>query len=232
MFLFDDRYEGFQMFSLQHLAAIIFLVFIVFLLVKYKDLFKNNPKLDKTIRFGMAFTMLGLEIVFWVWSIRTFGFEIGLLPFGLCAMSLHLSIITLIFDQKKLFKLIYPWTITGAILSLGVADMNYQFPHFRYIHYFGNHSLFFLSSLYYLQVKNVKIVYKDILISSLLLFILTIPISIINFIFDGNHLFLRSLPTDIDFLFYWMGPLWILGFMVFIFGLFNLWYLPLRKRML
>jgi hypothetical integral membrane protein (TIGR02206 family) len=232
MFLFDERYQHFQMYSIQHFGAIFVLIIFVFLLIKSKNVLQNNDKLDYLIRFSTASIMFAFEVTFWIWSIATHGFDIGLLPFGLCAMSLHLSVIALCFDSKKLFKVIYPWTITGAFLSLLVADLSYGFPHFRYFHYFINHSLFFLSTLYFLVIKKVEIKYRDILISTLVLLLLTIPISIINLIFNGNHLFLRALPADIDFLFYWMGSFWVIGFMIFIFGLFNLWFLPLKGRKL
>jgi hypothetical integral membrane protein (TIGR02206 family) len=232
MFLFDERYRNFQMFSIQHLGAIVTLFLFVFILFRFKSTLQRNSKLDQTVRWTAAVVMFTFEVSFWIWTVTAFGFDIGLLPFGLCAMSLHLSVITLLLDSKKLFKIIYPWTVTGAFLSLAVADLSYGFPHFRYFHYFLNHSLFFLSSLYFLVVKKVEIKYRDILISTLVLLILTVPISLINLIFDGNHLFLRELPADVGFLFYWMGSFWVFGFMLFIFGLFNLWFLPLRKQKL
>jgi uncharacterized membrane protein YwaF len=121
---------------------------------------------------------------------------------------------------------VFPWAISGALLSLIVADLNYTFPHFRYFHYFGNHILFMIGNLYMLIVLKLKFFYPDLLKSSLYLLIYTVIIYPINFLLNSNHLFLRALPSGTEVMFGFLGSFWVLGFIFSIFLLFHVIYLP------
>ncbi|MBE0701021.1 MAG: TIGR02206 family membrane protein [Acholeplasmataceae bacterium] len=227
MFLFDPHHETFEMFSFSHLIALIVLIACFTLMFIFRNKLKKNKKVDRYLRVIVASLMLLMEWTFYVWSISSGGFQLSLLPLGLCAMAMYLTVIMLFMNSENTFKLVYPWAITGAVLSLTIADTTFDFPHFRYLHYFGNHSLFLLSSLYFIFVKGYRIAYKDILNSSLVLFLISIAVYILNQIIHTNHLFLSELPKEVSNLYDWMGhPWWVFGFSFSIFALFNLWYLP------
>ncbi|TVP84653.1 MAG: TIGR02206 family membrane protein [Acholeplasmataceae bacterium] len=231
MFFFDDRFETFAMFSVSHVLALLVLASIAILIVRYRHVLAANPRLDKRLRIGVACTMVVMEWVFYVWSISRGGFTYDLLPLGLCAMSMYLTAILLVVDKEKLFKVIYPWAITGAFLSLMVATTTFNFPHFRYMHYFGNHGLFLLAMLYYSVVRRYRMTYHDTLKSSLILFLIAIPIYVLNIVLKTNHLFLAALPDGFEGLTEAVGsPLWLIIFVLMIFGLFNLWHLPFLKK--
>ncbi|MFH0767910.1 MAG: hypothetical protein V1920_07435 [Bacillota bacterium] len=105
--------------------------------------------------------------------------------------------------------------------------MQYAFPHFRYIHYFGNHGLFLVANLYFLIVVKYRFTYKNLLKSSLIIFIYTLIIYPINFLLDTNHLFLRELPIEVAPMYSFLGSYWIIGFMFSIFLIFQIIYFPL-----
>lgn len=146
---------------------------------------------------------------------------------------MYVTSFTLWTNNERTFKIIFPWAISGALLSLIIADLGYGFPHFRFIHYFGNHGLFLLGNLYLLMVSKFKFTYQDLLKSSLILLIYSIVIYPLNFILDSNHLFLREIPQEVAPLYGFLGSFWVIGFMVSIALLFQLIYIPfLFKRQL
>ena len=226
MFLFDESYNTFHAFSLVHLLGILFFVILIFLMVLFKN--KFSSKIDIILRRSIAILMVLLEWTFYIWSLSLGGFQTSLLPFGVCAISMYVTSYTLWTNNEKTFRFIFPWAVAGALISLVVADQTYNFPHFRYIHYFGNHGLFLIGNLYLLIVLKFKFSYKDLLKSSLYLLIYAAVMYPINLLLDSNHLFLREIPVEVAPMYQFLGDFWLIGFVLSIFILFNLIYLPIH----
>ena len=224
--MYNENYQGFTWFGLSHLAALIILCVAIFLIIVFKD--KISSSKDLYVRRTIAILMVFLEFnyYFWVFVILGSPFDVSILPLGLCALSMYVTAFTLWTKNERLFKVIFPWAMSGALLSLIVADLNYTFPHFRYIHYFGNHMLFMLGNLYMLFVLRFKFTYQDLLKSSLILLIYAAIIYPINFLIDSNHLFLRELPEGTEVMFQFLGSFWVIGFVFAIFLLFHVVYIP------
>lgn len=227
--MFNEAFQGFTWFGLSHLLAILWIVISIVCIVLFKN--KISDKTDLYIRRSVAVIMIVLEWTFYTWSLSRGGFQTSLLPLGVCAISMYVTAYTLWTKKEKTFKIIFPWAISGALLSLIIADLGYNFPHFRFIHYFGNHGLFFLGNIYLLLVAKFKFTYKDLLKSSLILLIYAIVIYPLNFLLGSNHLFLREIPHEVAPLYGFLGDFWVIGFMVSIALLFQLIYVPfLFKR--
>lgn len=232
MFLFDEKYLGFEFMGLAHLGALIFVVLLIILIFIFKN--KIGSRADLIIRRTIAILMILMEWTFYAWSLRDGVFQTGLLPFGVCAISMYVTAYALWTKNEKVFQFIFPWAIAGALISLTVADLSYTFPHFRFFHYFGNHSLFLLGNIYMLVVLKFKFTYKHLLKSTLYLLIYAIIMYPINFLLDSNHLFLREVPHEVEPMYSFLGSFWVLGFMFSIALLFQVIYIPVlfinRKR--
>ena len=222
--MFNEAFQGFTWFGLSHLLAFLWIVISIVCIVLFKN--KISDKTDLYIRRSVAVIMIVLEWTFYTWSLSRGGFQTSLLPLGVCAISMYVTAYTLWTKNEKTFKIIFPWAISGALLSLIIADLGYNFPHFRFIHYFGNHGLFFLGNIYLLLVAKFKFTYKDLLKSSLILLIYAIVIYPLNFLLGSNHLFLREIPHEVAPLYGFLGDFWVIGFMVSIALLFQLIYVP------
>lgn len=224
MFLFDDTYETFEPFTIAHGAAILLLMLLLVTILVFRN--KISSKIDLWIRRSLAITMIVLEWTFYTWSLSRGGFNTGLLPLGVCAISMYVTSFALWQRSEKAFQFIFPWAISGALISLTVADLSFTFPHFRFIHYFGNHGLFLLGNIYLLVVCKFKFSYQNLLKSSFILLIYAIVMYPLNFLLDSNHLFLREIPAEVAPMYAFLGDFWVIGFVVSIFALFHLIYLP------
>jgi hypothetical integral membrane protein (TIGR02206 family) len=220
--MFSERFLGFEWFGLAHGLAIFLMITLLVLMIIFKE--KGSPTIDLYLRRSVAILMVVMEWTFYTWSLIGGGFQTSLLPFGVCAISMYVTAYALWFKSEKVFKIIFPWAIAGALISLIVADLNYTFPHFRYIHYFGNHSLFLLGNLYLLIVIGYRITYRDILKSSLILLIYAAIMYPINFLLDSNHLFLREVPHEVAPMYAFLGDFWVIGFVISIAILFQIIY--------
>jgi len=224
--VFSEQYAGFEWFGWMHLLALLDLIVLISLVIIFRK--KINPTWDLWIRRSIAVLMIIMEWTFYIWAISRGGFQASLLPMGVCAIAMYVTAYTLWTKNEKTFQVIFPWAIVGALLSLLIADLDYTFPHFRFIHYFGNHGLFLLGNIYLLVISRFSFQYKHLLRSSLILFLYSIVVYPINFFLNTNHLFLRELPSEVHFLFSFLGDFWVIGFMIGIFILFHLVYLVLR----
>ena len=224
LFLFDERYRTFEAFSIAHLMAwiVLLLSFVIFLLSRKRI----SEKQDLLIRRGLAITMVSMELIFYGWHLSTRGFETSLLPLGVCALAMYMSSIALWFKSERVFRIVFPWAVVGALLSLVIADMEYTFPHFRYIHYFGNHSLFLFGNVYLLVQHEFDFRYRHLLKSAAWLGIYAVIVYPTNYILRANHLFLRALPEEVSFYIDLFGAFWPFVFALTIFGLFHLVLVP------
>lgn len=222
--MFSESYQGFTWFGSAHGFAILFFVILFCVMLFYQK--RITPKVDLILRRSVAVLMIAMEWTFYTWSL-TRGSEVAtLLPLGVCALSMYLSAYALWTKSEKVFKLIFPWAIIGSLISLVVADLGYTFPHFRYIHYFGNHGLFLIGNLYMLIVLRFRISYQDLLKSSLILLIYAALIYPINFWLGTNHLFLREVPHEVAPMYAFLGNFWVIGFVISIALLLQITYLP------
>ena len=221
MFLFDESYEKFHMFGLSHILAIVFFIILTILIYRYRDVIKTK---DTTIiRRILAGMMIINEIIFIIWNAsRSGGFDTSMLPIGVCALSMIFTSIALWTNNIKIFKFIFYWALTGALISLVVANQTFEFPHFRYYHYFFNHGMFLMGNFYFLFVYRVKFSYKDLWKSGGPLLIYSIIMYPINFLLDDNHLFLRHVPDEAAPLYSFLGDFWVIGFITSIFLLFHI----------
>lgn len=226
MFLFDESLETFKMFGLSHILAILFIITLFVLIIIYRD--RVNETVEFHARKMIAFSMVFFEIIFISWNILRSGFDTSLLPLGLCATSMLITSLALWTKNLKLFKFIFPWAVIGALISLVVANMTFEFPHFRYFHYFFNHGFFLLANLYFLINYRIKLSYKDLWFSGGILLIYVAIMYPFNLIFDDNHLFLMHIPTEAEPLYAFLGDYWLFGFLFSIFLLFHIIYFSLR----
>jgi hypothetical integral membrane protein (TIGR02206 family) len=226
MFFFDESLETFTMFSLSHLLAVAFWILAIALMIVFRKRLRGKPRLDRFIRWFLAIAMLTMQTIFYIWHFWRGSASLELLPFGLCHMAMYLSAATFLTDSEKLFRIVFPWAMIGAVLSLVVADLTFEFPHFRYLHYFGNHGMFLFGGLYMVFVKGYRITYRSLWGSGLILIAISVPVYFFNQRFGTNHLFLSSLPNALLPLQEIFGAWWLVGFVGVVFPLFHLVYLP------
>jgi hypothetical integral membrane protein (TIGR02206 family) len=226
VFLFDTKYETFKMFGFSHILAILFFIGFVVVMSIYRN------KLGKNFKFFMhrivPIMMIILEITFFIWRVDLYGFDTDFLPLGVCTISMIVTSIALLIDSEKLIKFIFPWATAGALISLVIANQTYEFPHFRYVHYFFNHGFFLMGNLYYLIVRRVKMTYLDFWKSGGPLLIYTAIIYPINFLLDDNHLFLRHVPEEAQSFYGFLGDFWVVGFVISIVALIHIIYFITR----
>ena len=186
--MFDEKYASFEVFGASHIAAIV----ISFVIVALYLIYIKRVRLDRFYEMLIGALMLLTEAVFLVWQFRLYSPGVEHLPLNLCTMSLYINAIALISGERKFTKYTAFFSLVGALIAIVVPMQGYTFPHFRYIHYYLNHLLIALSSIYFLR-DLPRITYREMLRAecAFFIFVLTV-INGINTAAGTNFMFLST----------------------------------------
>lgn len=184
------------------------------------------------IRYTLAMFLLFSELSLYVWYVYTGVWNsIDSLPLQLCSISLFLSIIMLLTRSYFLFEVTYFLGIGGALQAMFTPELAYDFPHYRYFHFFLAHIAIILASLYMLWYENVRPTIKSVWKAFAVLNLIALLVFFINKATGGNYMFLARKPTNpslIDLL----GPYpwYILSLEIIALIMFFILYLPFVRK--
>lgn len=196
---------------------------------------KISKKNKSAIRYTLAFFLLVSELSLYVWYVYTGVWNpVDSLPFQLCSISLLLSIIMLLSRSTFLFEITYFLGIGGALQAMLTPELAYDFPHYRYFHFFLAHIAIILASLYMLWYENRRPTFKSVWKAFAALNVVAVIVYFVNKATGGNYMFLARKPSNpslIDLL----GPYpwYIISLEIVALVMFLILYLPFifkRKR--
>ena len=197
--LFLNTIATIEMFSFEHnIAMLVSFVFIlaIFLL---RNVFIKHEMLDKIFRYSLAILMVTLEAIYYVKSGRVSYTFAKMIPLALCTYSEICTVILLISNSKRICKLIFPFAMCGALLSVVCVSCEQNFPSFRAFHYFIGHVGFMTANLYFIFTKKVnKYTYKDFSNSCLVLLIISSMMIVLNALGVNDDMFLLSPPSGLS----------------------------------
>ncbi len=200
--MFDERYATFQAYGISHVVALIVGVGAVTLMLCLRKKIQRSRFYE--ILCGCV--MLLLEGVFLTWTIRNHGLRPEQLPLQLCTISLYVNVFMLLSGRLEPFRYTCFWTLTGPILAFLIPMQGYDFPHFRYLHYYLNHLLILLSTVYFFLVSKKHVTLKDALwseggMTALVLFV----IHPINYCLNTDFMFLTHNEGYFSTIFAWQN---------------------------
>jgi len=229
-FGYENIGDYFTLFSVEHINMIGLLMVSILLLYIFRHTKRSN-----VIKYMILACLILSEVTLNLWYFMTNTWDIATtLPFQLCTMSVYLSIWMLISEKYHVFEIVFFIGIGGAIQAILTPELYYNFPHFRFIHFFIAHIAIILASLYMVFVKKYKPTLKSLWKSFLCLNVLAFMVFNINQLTGGNYMFLSRKPTNPSLLDY-LGdyPWYILSLEGVAIILYFIMYMPFaftRKR--
>jgi hypothetical integral membrane protein (TIGR02206 family) len=181
----------FEHFSLTHIVTLVVFFSACFVLVKFRKQLDSYKFMIRWTLFSILFVcVISLQLVL----ILTGEWEVGDLPLQLCSISTFLSLYLFLKRSNKVFHLLYFIGLIPPVLSMISPDLAHQFPHFRFLRYFLQHSAITLSVLYFILFEGYRVPRKAIIHSYISINVIAIPIYMINQLLGTNFFFLAS-PT-------------------------------------
>ena len=231
----------FSLFSVAHIAPILWMIGMIFLIRRFRDRLREWKK-EELIRYILAFALIISDMSYY-W--RLVGMPalqpspVENLPIGVCGWAAIFCSYMLIGKNQTLFDISYFWLLSGSVFALLTpTPLNYTGPtRFRYYQFWAEHTLGYIAIFYMIFVHGMRPTVKSAIKSYIALFIFALIAYSVNTMIPGaNYLFLarpEAAPSVLDILppNFFLRTLIIAAVITAMFGLAYLpWYLKDKKK--
>ena len=199
----------FEIFTLAHILPIVVMFIMIYLIYRYKDTLRDS-KLDMSIRYIIAFTLIISEMSYY-W--RLVGMPslgpnpVEHLPIAVCGWVAIFCSFMVIGKSQTLFDISYFWLFAGSVFALLTpAVISYTGPtRFRYYQFWIEHIGGFIAIFYMMFVHKMRPTVKSMVKSYIALIIMAIiAYNANNIIGSGaNYLYMarpEAAPSILDIL--------------------------------
>jgi hypothetical integral membrane protein (TIGR02206 family) len=220
----------FVMFSTSHLICMALLAAAIIGLYAGRHRLAIHPR-AAAVRYLLIAALLVPEVGLNIWYVLTGIWDFThTLPLELCSITLILSIVMLLTRSYFLYQLLYFAGLGGAVQAILTPNLDYPFPHFRFLHFFVVHSAIILAPLYMTWIGNMKPTLRSVGLTVLFLNGLAVLVGLTDYVLGANYMFLLHKPETVSVLDL-LGnyPYYLLseeGIALIIFGLL---YLPFSR---
>lgn len=196
-FLNENTYIPFKLGGIIHIVCILFLVISLYLIYRNRNKIKNI-KHKKTIKVIMCLIMY-LNMFIYYTSLAYYGvYDLKLhLSLHICFISGILFMIYLLTNHKKIYKMVYFFSIVGPLPAILLPDLKTSFDSYVFYQFFISHHLFIIFSYFILYLDSIHIEFKDALKSLFTLICIFITMAIFNNIFGTNYIMSKSFPNHV-----------------------------------
>ncbi|RHW39356.1 TIGR02206 family membrane protein [Lysinibacillus yapensis] len=194
----------FSLFSESHLTILILFILIIGSIFHYR--FKLREDKWRKAEIGVAVSLILFELIYHLWMIENGTWKIGRsLPLELCNIGLILCVLLLLTGKKIFFEMLFFIALFGATQAILTPALTYNFPHFRFFHFFYTHMMVVWVVLFFMWVKGYYPTFMSVIKVIVFLNLLLPVILYVNNRNNGNYWFLRHKP-DSPSLFDLLGP--------------------------
>jgi len=227
----DPGEHPFALFSLSHRIVLLISILGSVLIFAARHLLRafSNRLIETAIALSLVFSEGAYH--YWMYKNGIWRFSDSL-PLELCSISLFGTIALLFFQKRWIDDLVFFTSLLGATQAIVTPLLDFDFPHFRFLHFFYTHLMMVWVALYFTWVKGYRPTLRSVGRVLLFLNILAPILWGINRVTGGNYMFLREKPP-IPSLLDWLGPYpWYIGSLelLLVSLSFLLWYLFREKN--
>ena len=200
--------QEFSLFSVAHIAPIILMIGVIFLIRWQKDRIRSW-KYEQAIRYVLAFALIISEMSYY-W--RLVGIpELGPnpvdhLPIFICGWAVVFCSFMVIGKTQSLFDISYFWLLSGTVFAL-LTPTPLQFvgpTRFRYYQFWAEHTLPYLAVFYMIFVHDMRPTIKSAIRSYIAFAVMAAFAYWVNTMIPGaNYLYMarpESAPSVLDIL--------------------------------
>ncbi|ETI68852.1 YwaF family protein [Neobacillus vireti] len=198
---FSGSYKNydFQMFSTSHFVIITILILGSLAIFLFRD--KLSAEKWRSIEIGVAISLIIFETAYHLWLILNGSWHVSYaIPLELCSISLILTVFLLLTRKKIIYEILLFTALLGASQALITPLLNYDFPHFRFFHFFYTHLMIIWVPLYFTWAKGYRPTIWSVVKLFIFLNVLMPIIMVINKLVDGNYMFLSHKPDSASLL--------------------------------
>lgn len=195
----SNKNYDFQLFSVSHFCIIFILLLVSVCIFLYRD--KLKAEKWRRTEIGIAISLIIIETTYHLWMFVNGSWNISYaLPLELCSISLILTVLLLLTRKKIIYEILLFTALLGASQAIFTPLLNYDFPHFRFFHFFYTHLIIIWVPLYFTWAKGYRPSIWSVVKLFIFLNVLMPIIMFINRLVDGNYMFLSHKPSSASLL--------------------------------
>jgi len=179
----------------------------------------------------IAVAVVLAEAGWWVISIASGTWTLQWsLPLHLCEAGCFLAAAALWWRARFAFEMSYFWGLGGTLPGLFSPSIPGNFPDPVYFQYYAQHGLLVLGAFYLVIALRMRPARRAVLRVSIATAVYAGAVGVVDYLTNGNYLFLRDLPptqTALDYMGPW--PWYIVTLTIGAIAVFNLLYLPFAR---
>ncbi|MCH6266215.1 MULTISPECIES: TIGR02206 family membrane protein [Neobacillus] len=199
---FGGSYKDFdfEMFSISHWMIIaILLAGSTAIFVNRRKFFDNNKW--RKVEIGAAVSLILIELTYHFWMYINGDWDVShAIPLELCSISLILTVLLLLTRKKIIYEILLFTALLGASQAIFTPALNFDFPHFRFFHFFYTHLMDIWVVFYFTWVKGYRPTIWSVVKLFVFLNVLMPIIMWINKLVGGNYMYLSHKPKTASLL--------------------------------
>ncbi|MDF2788438.1 MAG: hypothetical protein K0S80_1536 [Neobacillus sp.] len=189
----------FEMFSVSHFVIITLLILGSFFIFIYREKLKDKKWRKAEVTVGIS--LIIIEVSYHLWMAANDMWEVShAIPLELCSISLILSLLLLLTRKKVIYEILLFTALLGASQAIFTPLLNFDFPHFRFFHFFYTHVMMIWVVFYFTWVQGYRPTIWSVVKLFVFLNVLLPIIMLINKAVDGNYMFLSHKPNSASLL--------------------------------
>ena len=200
--------QEFSLFTLAHIAPILLMIGVIYLIYRYREPLKNSVY-ETNLRYILGFLLIACDMSYYwrlsAWPELSNG-AVESLPIGVCTWSVIFCSFMVVGKSQRLFDIVYFWLLSGSLFALLTPTvLTYCGPtRFRYYQFWLEHTLGYIAIFYMIFVHNMRPNRKSMIRSFCALLALAILAAWVNSMIPGaNYLYMarpESAPSVLDIL--------------------------------
>jgi hypothetical integral membrane protein (TIGR02206 family) len=222
----------FEMYTVSHFVIIALLFLGSFLIFIYRD--KLKDKKWRKVEVAVGISLFVIEVTYHIWMTINGMWDVShAIPLELCSVSLILSVLLLLTRKTIIYEILLFTALLGASQALFTPLLNFDFPHFRFFHFFYTHLMMIWVVFYFTWVIGYRPTIWSVVKLFVFLNVLMPFIMFINKTVNGNYMFLSHKPNSASLL-NLLGPYpWYIVSMEFLLITLSLivWLIFRKKRL-
>lgn len=226
----NNKEFDFAMFSFNHIVIILLLFLVSIVIFRMRENMKHVTW--RMVEVGVAISLIVMETSYHLWMLSNGTWNVShAIPLELCSISLILSVILLLTRKKIIYEILLFTALLGASQAIFTPLLRFDFPHFRFFHFFYTHLMCIWVVFYFTWVIEYRPTIWSVVKLFVFLNVLMPIIILINKLVDGNYMFLSHKPQSASLLnFLGPYPWYILSMEGLLIGLSLLVWLIFRSK--
>lgn len=179
-----------QLTLIEKIMPFIVLFVVIFLLYRYREIFKENKALDKKVRYITAVVFSIVYASHYLLRLRLYGFDTLILPFHLCSIAMPIAIALLLTKNRTIYTFTLFAGLGGALISYATPVIGYNSLYYRYYQFYIAHGLLIVTPLYFLFVHGFIPTMRQTINAFIILNVLALFMTIFNYYMGTDFMFL------------------------------------------